>query len=145
MTQNIRVDSLLGALVGNIAETCRDALASGEMCVLAVADEWSQEQSAEFKAIVEQVTKVRKLYTFFFCVLIFYIYFCILTRLKIKSNFKFKVSRTLSKAAAAWLATKQAGNLNDLKRDETEEKTPEVKSVLVIRIGGTSASGEFSN
>merc|ERR1712147_358763 len=113
LTQNIRVDSLLGALVGNIAETCRDALASGDMCVLAVSDEWSQEQSAEFKSIVEQATK-------------------------------FKVSRTLSKAAAAWLATKQAGSLNDLKRDENNaegEATPVMKSVLVIRIGGTSASG----
>ena len=58
MTQNIRVDSLLGALAGNIAETCRDALAGGELCVLAVADEWSTEQIDEFKAIVEQVTKV---------------------------------------------------------------------------------------
>ena len=29
------------------------------MCVLAVSDEWSQEQSAEFKSIVEQVTKVK--------------------------------------------------------------------------------------
>merc|ERR1711990_1245170 len=37
---------------------------------------------------------------------------------------------------------KQAGNLNDLKRDENaEETTPVMKSVLVIRIGGTSASG----
>ena len=58
LTQNIRVDSLLGALAGNIAETCRDALAGGELCVLAVADEWSTEQIDEFKAIVEQVTKV---------------------------------------------------------------------------------------
>lgn len=58
--------------------------------------------------------------------------------------FQFNISRTLTQSAAAWLATKQAGNLNDLKRETEEETVSEKKTILVIRIGGTSASGEYS-
>ena len=58
-------------------------------------------------------------------------------------RFQFNISRTLSQSAAAWLATKQAGSLNDLKRETEEEAVSEKKTILVIRIGGTSASGEY--
>ena len=52
------MDSLLGALAANIAETCRDALAGGEHAVLAVPDDWSEDKIKEFKDIVQHVTKV---------------------------------------------------------------------------------------
>ena len=54
---------------------------------------------------------------------------------------KFTVKRTLSRSAAAWLATKQNGCLSDLKQGSEEKTNEGLKSVLVVRIGGISASG----
>jgi len=59
LTQNIRVDSCLGALAADIAETCRDALAGSELAVLAVPDDWEAEKVNEYKEIVEHVTKFK--------------------------------------------------------------------------------------
>jgi len=53
---------------------------------------------------------------------------------------KFTIQRTLSRSAAAWLATKQNGNLGDLKQSGEIIENEEKQTVLVIRVGGTSAS-----
>ena len=64
---------------------------------------------------------------------------------RVCSGLKFTVKRTLTQSAAAWVATKQNGCLTDLKQmiDENDRKGTGKQTALVIRIGGTSVSGEI--
>ena len=51
------------------------------------------------------------------------------------------MKRALCKSAAVWLAIKQNGKLSEETKDEIKDE--EEKNVLVIRIGGTTSSGNL--
>ena len=52
---------------------------------------------------------------------------------------KFSVLRTLRRSTAAWLAILQNDQIDEIENLENKEK----KEILVIRVGGNSATGKF--
>ena len=54
---------LLGALITEAVETCRNAKSDGSCVVLAVPDDWDQQRQADFTKIFEAVSKMDVLRT----------------------------------------------------------------------------------
>lgn len=102
----MRVDVLLGALITEAVETCRNAKSDGTEVVLSVPDDWDQQKQNDFTKIFEAVSKM-------------------------------EVLRTIKRSAATWVGFNHNSNL-----EESENKNKDPKNVLVIHVGGKSATGE---
>jgi len=103
---NVRVDVLLGALITEAVETCRNAKSDGTEVVLSVPDDWDQQKQNDFTKIFEAVSKM-------------------------------EVLRTIKRSAATWVGFNHNSNVEE----SEENKNKEPKNVLVIHVGGKSATG----
>ena len=103
----MRVDVLLGALITEAVETCRNAKSDGTEVVLSVPDNWDQQKQNDFTKIFEAVSKM-------------------------------EVLRTIKRSAATWVGFNHNSNVEE----SEENKNKEPKNVLVIHVGGKSATGE---
>ena len=55
---SVRVDALLGALITESVETCKNAKSDGTQVVIPVPDEWDEQKTNNFSRIFEQVSKL---------------------------------------------------------------------------------------
>ena len=53
----MRVDVLLGALITEAVETCRNAKSDGTQVVLSVPDDWDQQKQNDFTKFLKQFLK----------------------------------------------------------------------------------------